>query len=97
VLVGAYREGPPDLHPGHPLLDTLAVLGREASYERLGLGGLSRGEVADYLARFNGQELPAPLVEAIHGESGGNPFYVRQLWRHLGTSGWSSGSTVAGC
>jgi predicted ATPase len=83
VLVGAYRDVPPDLHAEHPLVDTLALVCREAGYERIGLAGLSHGEVADYLAAANQQELPPPLVRAIHAETGGNPFYVRQLWRHL--------------
>jgi predicted ATPase len=83
VLVGAYRDVAPDLHAEHPLLDTLALVCREAGYERIGLSGLSNGEVADYLAAASRQELLAPLVRAIHAETGGNPFYVRQLWRHL--------------
>jgi DNA-binding CsgD family transcriptional regulator len=83
VLVGAYRDVPPDLHTGHPLVDTLAVVCREAEYEHITLGGLSHREVADYLAAATQQELPAPLVSTIHAETGGNPFYVRQLWRHL--------------
>jgi len=81
VLVGAYRDARMDL--GDPLADTLAVLSRQAEYEHLALGGLSRGEVADYLARANRQPPPPMLVRAIHAETGGNPFYLRQLWRHL--------------
>jgi DNA-binding CsgD family transcriptional regulator len=83
VLVGAYRDVPPDLHAEHPLVDTLAQVCRETGYERIALGGLSNGEVAEYLAAATRQELPPPLVRAIHAETGGNPFYVRQLWRHL--------------
>ena len=81
LLAGAYRDAPLDL--GHPLVDTLAVLCRQAGYEHLGLGGLSRGEVADYLARTTRQPPPEALARAIHAETGGNPFYVRELWRHL--------------
>jgi predicted ATPase len=81
VLVGAYRDTPLDLH--RPLADTLAVLCRQAGYEQVALGGLSRGEVADYLARANRQPPPPSLIRAIHAETGGNPFYLRQLWRHL--------------
>jgi hypothetical protein len=39
--------------------------------------------VADFLARANRQEPPPALVQATHRETGGNPFYVRQLWWHL--------------
>jgi DNA-binding CsgD family transcriptional regulator len=81
VLVGAYRDAPMDL--GGLLADTLAVLCRQAEYEHLALGGLSPEEVADYLARANRQPPPAALARAIHAETGGNPFYLRQLWRHL--------------
>jgi predicted ATPase len=81
VLLGAYRDAPLDVD--HPLADTLAVLCRQAGYEQVALGGLSRGEVADYLARANRQPPPPALVRAIHAETGGNPFYLRQLWRHL--------------
>jgi predicted ATPase len=81
VLVGAYRDAPLDL--GRPLADTLAVLCRQDGYEHLTLGGLSAGEVADYLARATRQPPPPALVRAIHAETGGNPFYLRQLWRHL--------------
>jgi DNA-binding CsgD family transcriptional regulator len=81
VLVGAYRDAPMDL--GGPLADTLAVLCRQDGYEHLALGGLSPEEVADYLARATRPPPPAELVRAIHAETAGNPFYLRQLWRHL--------------
>jgi hypothetical protein len=61
-----------DLDRDHPLIDTLAVLCREPTYERIGLGGLSRGEVADFLAHANRQEPSPTLVKAIHRETGGN-------------------------
>jgi eukaryotic-like serine/threonine-protein kinase len=83
VLAGAHRDAPLDLDRDHPLIDTLAVLCREPTYERIGLSGLSRGEVADFLAHANRQEPSPTLVQAIHRETGGNPFYLRQLWRHL--------------
>jgi DNA-binding CsgD family transcriptional regulator len=83
LLVGAYRDGPPDLHAGHPLVDTIAGLCREPGYERIALGGLTPDEVADYLARATGRRPSPALTRAVHAETGGNPFYVRQLWRHL--------------
>jgi predicted ATPase len=72
VLAGAHRDAPLDLDRDHPLIDTLAVLCREPTYERIGLGGLSRGEVADFLAHANRQEPSPTLVKAIHRETGGN-------------------------
>jgi AAA ATPase domain len=72
-----------DLTPDHPLVDTLAVLCREPTYARIGLAGLSHAEVGDFLTRVGQQGPPPALVQAIHRETGGNPFYVRQLWRHL--------------
>jgi predicted ATPase len=95
VLVGAYRDAPLDL--GHPLADTLAVLCRQAGYEHLALGGLSRGEVADYLARANRQPPPrrssAPFTP--------RPVATRSTCGSCGgtwsTSAWPSSSTAAGC
>jgi DNA-binding CsgD family transcriptional regulator len=83
LLVGIYREPEAGTDRRHPLNETVGALWREAGYERLLVAGLSRREVADYLAQAAGQALPQALAQTIHAETNGNPFYVRQLFHHL--------------
>lgn len=82
LLVGIYREADAAA-TGHPLPDTLAVLRRETSYERLLVRGFSYPEVATFLAQTAGQELPQALAQTIYAETNGNPFYVHEVFRHL--------------
>ena len=83
LVVGTYRDPDGALDRHHPLLDLLAALRREADVERIPIHGLSAAEVAAYLAEAAGQELPHALADAVYAETGGNPFYVRELLRHL--------------
>ncbi len=82
LVLGVYRE--PELGLGHDALtSTLAVLRRELDYRHVVVRGMSYSQVAEYLARAGGQALPMALARAIHAETGGNPFYVREVFRHL--------------
>lgn len=83
LVVGAYRDAEVELTRGNPLADSLAALHREAAYQHVAVRGLAQAEVAEYLAHWAGQALPGGLVEAIYAETGGNPFYVREVFRHL--------------
>lgn len=83
LVLGTYRDPDPDLGPRHPLLQVLAALRRESDYLHLRLRGFSVEEAAEYLARAAGQELPQALVRAVYEETGGNPFYIREVLRHL--------------
>lgn len=81
MILGIYRD--PDLHLRRPLTDVLAVLRRETDYERVVVRGLDYPHVAEYLARAAGQDFPEALTRAIYAETGGNPFYTREVFRHL--------------
>jgi len=81
LLVGAYREE--ELGKQHPLVEILAQLKREPDYERILIGGLGEPEVTRYLAAVAGQALQPAVVKRIHAETEGNPFYLRELVRHL--------------
>ena len=81
LLIGAYRDM--ELDHGHPLPDVLAVLRREAESVRLPIRGLSEPEVAQYLTQAAGEELSPSLVQVMHGETDGNPFYLREVFHHL--------------
>lgn len=83
LLVGIYRD--PDTATADPtaLNDTLALVQREATPEQLALRGFSRSEVHAFLGQLASQELPQALVEAIHRQTAGNPFFVHELFRHL--------------
>ena len=81
LVVGTYRDV--DVDRRHPLDEVLAALRREVDLERIPIRGLSLEQVAAYLARTAGEHLPLALVRAIHEETGGSPFYVRELFRHL--------------
>ena len=83
LVIGVYREPEPGLGPQHPLMDALAMLRREVDYEQITIRGFSRDEVAEYLAQVSGRRAPQRLIKAIHEETGGNPFYVREIFRHL--------------
>ncbi|HEU5101786.1 MAG TPA: AAA family ATPase, partial [Roseiflexaceae bacterium] len=83
LIVGAYRDPEFGLNDEHPLMSMLSVLRRESDYVRIAIRGFSRDEVAVYLAQMSGQALPQALVRVIEEETGGNPFYAREILRHL--------------
>jgi DNA-binding CsgD family transcriptional regulator len=71
---------------GQPLLDALADLSRERLRQRLELSALSRDELGSLVASLGGVTAPA-VVEVIHRQTGGNPFFARELVRHLQDQG----------
>ncbi len=88
LVLGTYRDT--ELHPDHPLTELLADLRRQSEVDRLSLSGLDQGEVATFMAEAAGRDMDADglaLARTIHGETEGNPFFVREIIRHLAESG----------
>ncbi len=83
VIVGTYREPDLEMQRQPFLSEVLAVLRRETDYERITIHGLAEEEVAEYLDQAGQQHLPRALVRAIYAETNGNPFYTREIFRHL--------------
>jgi AAA ATPase domain len=77
LMVATFRDS--ELQPGHPLPELLAELERGRELPRLRLDGMDEREVAQLI----GGDAAPGTVTAIHAETGGNPFFVKQLARHL--------------
>lgn len=88
-VVGTYRDA--ELDRAHVLTETLAALRRERGYEHLVLRGLAPGEVKTMLEDMAGHELTGSdevaLVEALHRETDGNPYFAEEVVRHLFETG----------
>ena len=83
LLVGAYRDPELGVDAAHPLMTTLASLRHEIACPTVRLGGLAPPEMGAYLTHAAGRPLPATLVERISEETSGNPFYAREVLRHV--------------
>ena len=83
LVIGAYRDSEFGVSDQHPLLETLSSLQRETGYDRVPLHGFTPDELAELLAQKAGRPLPESLVRAIQAETGGNPFYAGEVFRHL--------------
>ena len=81
VVVVAYREV--DLDRRHPLADVLPAWRRDPWVRRIALSGLDTDAVGELLSGLAYQEVPAEFVAAITAETGGNPFFVREVVLHL--------------
>ncbi len=81
LMIGTFRESEIDLGPG--LSKTLEGLIRGRLATQLRLKGLPSVEVAQMLQGLSGQAPPAAVVSEILGETGGNPFFVEELFQHL--------------
>lgn len=77
MVVGTYRPVEVDRH--HPLIRTLAELSRAGMSDRIYLNGLSPEHVARYSEIAIGHAPPDGLADAIHFQTGGNPFFVREV------------------
>jgi DNA-binding CsgD family transcriptional regulator len=61
----------------------LTELVRGTMTREIHLRGLSAGEVGRQLASMLGDEVDARQVEYVHGVTGGNPFFVKEVGRAL--------------
>ncbi len=72
-----------ELEPSHPLREALLQVRRESGFSELPLKGLRESEVKELITVLAEQELPQPLVLALHEETEGNPFFVQETLKHL--------------
>lgn len=84
LLVATYRDT--DLERTSALTATLADLSRYAGVERIRLQGLEGSEVRELLVKAAGHgldERALGVAHRVHAETGGNPFFVAEVLRHL--------------
>ncbi|WP_369134807.1 BTAD domain-containing putative transcriptional regulator [Modestobacter sp. I12A-02662] len=91
VVLVTYRDR--TLDGGEPLADTLAELARTALVDRLELAGLGVADVAQVVASHAGTDPDDGLARLISDRTGGNPFFVIEVLRLLGTNGWPERTT----
>jgi DNA-binding SARP family transcriptional activator len=85
LMVCTFRDS--ELQPGHQLRAVLAELERVRELPRVRLDGMDEHEVSQLV----GDDVAPGTVAAIHAETAGNPFFVKQLVRHLQESGDTGG------
>jgi eukaryotic-like serine/threonine-protein kinase len=91
LIIGTYRDVEVGRH--HPLARTLAELARAERTQRLVLRGLPRPDVARFIALTAGIEPPEELVDVVHRETEGNPFFVTEVVRLLVAEGQLESAT----
>jgi DNA-binding SARP family transcriptional activator len=88
LVLATYRDTELDIRD--PLAQLLADLQRDATVERMTIGGLDERGTASLLdaaGGHDGVEHRAELAQLLHAETGGNPFFIRELLAHLVESG----------
>ena len=88
LVVGTYRDT--ELTHNHPLVELIADLRRDTRMDRVQLDGLSEKGVEAYIEEAVGGDLgetDVAVARAIHVQTQGNPFFVREILRHLVETG----------
>ncbi len=95
LVLATHRTTAPDRSPG--LIQVISALHRVEGVRRLDLGGLDAEDIAHYLRRVLGMSQPRARSTAalLRDQTGGNPFFLRELWHDVGrgqgwpgTAGW---------
>ena len=88
LVITTYRDS--DLTRSHPLSELLADLRRESGVERLALRGLTDAEALALVEALAGQDMTGDnlaLAQAVHSETDGNPFFMREIFENMIESG----------
>ncbi|MEE8369535.1 MAG: AAA family ATPase, partial [Dehalococcoidia bacterium] len=79
--------GEEDLQSLDHLSGALAEFGRLQLYRHITLGGLAVPALKEILNAMGSGKPATELVEAIHEQTGGNPFFVTEIVNHLDAQG----------
>ena len=84
LVIGTYRDVEVMVsdHPARPLLAELA-----GQAELILLPGLTADEVGELIEKVCGERPQAPLIQAVHDRTAGNPFFAQQIARLLAAQG----------
>jgi predicted ATPase len=73
----------------------LASLNREGGFQRVSLGGLSRDEVANYMRAAARVEPSRAVVQRVHEETEGNPFFLAEVVNLMTEEGTITSDSVS--
>jgi predicted ATPase/class 3 adenylate cyclase len=88
LILCTYRDT--ELTHDHPLVEVVADLRRQGAVDRLSLSGLDDVAVRGLVEQASGgtlDEAGLALAGAVYEETEGNPFFVREVLRHLAETG----------
>ncbi len=85
LMLATYRDT--ELDTWRPLARTMESLIRQRVGRRMSLRPLAESDVGRMLAGISGQEPPNRLVSAVFEETGGNAFFVEEVFQHLSEEG----------
>ncbi len=99
LIVVLHRGG--ELDVTHPVAQRLAEISRQRALEHVPLSSLPLSDATVLLERAAQRSVGDQALAAIYEESGGNPFFLGELGRHLqhrgedpGAPGWRPPGTV---
>ncbi len=93
LLIGTYREAEPDR--SEPLLDLLADMHRDDQAVRLTIGGFDETDTQRLIeVSTPGATFDSGLPNKLMTVTGGNPFFAREMLRHLIDGGRLDGAAV---
>jgi class 3 adenylate cyclase/tetratricopeptide (TPR) repeat protein len=81
LVLGTYRDV--EVGPGHPLAEALGALRRDVEYQRVKLTGLEAKSVGQLLDALAEHDVTGAIAAAIAAETDGNPFFIKEVLRHL--------------
>ncbi|HEX9564997.1 MAG TPA: AAA family ATPase, partial [Gemmatimonadaceae bacterium] len=85
LCLGTYRNVEADI--GKPFEQGMGILVRQRRTLLLPVRCLTREAVGQLLLSVANSEPPGVLVDAVFNETGGNPFFVGELFQHLSEDG----------
>ncbi|MEZ4503081.1 MAG: protein kinase [Dehalococcoidia bacterium] len=93
LILGNYRDT--ELSRTHPLSEVLASLNREGDFQRINLGGLSAEDVAGYMRAVARIEPSRAVVQRVHEETEGNPFFLAEVINLMTEEGTLTSDSVS--
>ena len=85
LVIGTYSNE--ELTEARPFRTFLGSWHRRRLVQSIEVPPLGRGDVATMLANFGRSTPPAQVVDVLHETTGGNPFFVEEVVRHLAEHG----------